>query len=767
MRKLPINKEIAAAATLRDDMKYGFFLLIANIVAFSCASAWAVAEHTRIENFKQPPSECRPLVLWFWNAPMEIGHIQNSLDAMKQKCGYGGVGIIPATKSFAPEYLGDAYLELYKETARYAEAIGLRMSLYDEYGFPSGNMGGNSMGDGAARFRQRHPESTLKRLDMRCTPLFAGAQVEYKISNVGKLMALTAVNADIEELERTKSAVSSGAVFGFGRDLEIIPLSKDVKDGILKWRAPASGKWTLLEFYCVTDGDANADYLDRAATEKFVGDVHAKYFEKMPQFFGGAIKTAFFDEPTLYRCVGRVWTNSFNEEFFERCGANPEVMYPALFFDVGKNTASYRNALFKVRADLYAEFFKPIDDWCAARGVMLTGHQDNEERANPVGTSADLMKAFKHVRIPGIDKIGGARPAERFYRIVSSAAYNFDRGFVMSETFGAMDCLPIELMYEIALDQYACGINMLILHAVWADEKKILFKPDLGGNDAYYSSKIKVFNEFLARLNAVLQNEDRVYANVAVLYPIETMQAEFRFDGPLTPYEGGVPADGLNYVQTGAVLENLGASFMWLHPETLAEKCSVADGKLRLENKIRHNEFGALILPDVKVASLKVMRKVLDFAKAGGAVVCIGARLPYASGGVAAEDAEIARLSKELSACRNFLQTDLAYPAVLGGFLAKRISAPALFDGQNLKYIRKISEGKSTYFIANISGKKYGADITLAGRNFIMLNPMTGEISKIADAKESELILADGSAEIRTSFRLDLENLCGAIFTEE
>ena len=80
--------------------------------------------------------------------------------------------------------------------------------------------------------------------------------------------------------------------------------------------------------------------------------------------------------------------------------------------------------------------------------------------------------------IPGVDKIGGNRPAERFYKVISSAAYNWDKALVMSETYGAMGDIDWETIYHVAMEQYTKGINQLIPHAVWYDNTKVTFKPD-------------------------------------------------------------------------------------------------------------------------------------------------------------------------------------------------------------------------------------------------------------------------------------------------
>ena len=86
--------------------------------------------------------------------------------------------------------------------------------------------------------------------------------------------------------------------------------------------------------------------------------------------------------------------------------AIPALLYPALWFDIGPETAAARNALFGLRAELFATgFVKTINDWCRDHSIELTGHVDQEEVVNPVGLCGDLIKAFKHQDIPGIDQI--------------------------------------------------------------------------------------------------------------------------------------------------------------------------------------------------------------------------------------------------------------------------------------------------------------------------------------------------------------------------
>ena len=129
------------------------------------------------------------------------------------------------------------------------------------------------------------------------------------------------------------------------------------------------------------------------------------YYQTFPKHFGTTIDYAFYDEPTL-RWVegGRSWTEEFNNEFKKKYGISPMIFYPALWFNIGKDTEAARNLLLGFRAELFASGFSgTIDKWCHDHHIQLTGHVDQEEIVNPVSTCRDLMKAFKYQDISAVN----------------------------------------------------------------------------------------------------------------------------------------------------------------------------------------------------------------------------------------------------------------------------------------------------------------------------------------------------------------------------
>jgi len=361
--------------------------------------------------------------------------------------------------------------------------------------------------------------------------------------------------------------------------------------------------------------------------------VYQPYYDRFSKDFGATIAGAFYDEPTLYRGEGRTWTDKFNEKFNAVYGFSPTPYYPALWYDIGPETQAARNSLFGFRTELYASgYVKTVQDWCTAHGrIPLLGHQDQENVKNPVGVSGDLMKCYKYQDVPGIDKIGWDNDPEAYYKIVSSAAYNWDKAQAMTETYGAMGNLSWDRLYAIVMEQYAKGINNIIPHGVWYNLTNVTYLPELSYRNPRYANRLADYNTYIGRLNVLLQDTGRHVADIAVLYPIATLQAGYRFDGPLSNYSGGVSVPEADYVYLGELLATkVCRDFTFLHPEVLDERCSIQGNRLTLNNKTNREEYQVLILPGHRTVRWSNLKKIKQFYDNGGRVIATG-QLPSKS----------------------------------------------------------------------------------------------------------------------------------------
>lgn len=413
------------------------------------------------------------------------------------------------------------------------------------------------------------------------------------------------------------------------------------------------GNWKVMAFMCVADNRDGMDYLSRESVAAFIEITYEEYYKRFKKYFdNGTITTAFFDEPSFWPAGGRTpygaeggrfWTPAFNEDYADFFTGNPVLDYPAMFMDIGEDTAAARDRLMYVRTELFAHnYIGQVNEWCKSHGIELTGHMLFEEWTNPVGLEGDLMKCFREQAIPGVDVIAGYGYSQEAYKVVSSSANNWDKGKVMSESFGVFGGSSMDPFYKSAMDQFTKGVNLIIPHAMWYDDdpRYVTYVPELSYRSETFGPHLRDLGDYLARSHTLLQ-DGRHVADVAVLYPIDDLEAAFSFNG-----DPNNPAHS-NYMQVGELLSlNARRDFTYLHPDVLAERCTVEGDTLRLQNDVNFEEYKVFVLPGCKVIDLATLETIKAFYDGGGQVIatsqlpCMGTR--------AEDDAKVKAIIREM-----------------------------------------------------------------------------------------------------------------------
>jgi len=96
----------------------------------------------------------------------------------------------------------------------------------------------------------------------------------------------------------------------------------------------------------------------------------------------------------------------------------------------------------------------------------------------------------------------------------------------------------------------------------------------------------------------------RHVADVAILYPIASMQAAYRFGqwdekqpsaGSMAgayAREGGILPPETDYIELGEMIyRGLKQDFTFLHPEVLEQNCIIENSHLILDNKVNREEY--------------------------------------------------------------------------------------------------------------------------------------------------------------------------------
>jgi hypothetical protein len=129
----------------------------------------------------------------------------------------------------------------------------------------------------------------------------------------------------------------------------------------------------------------------------------------------------------------------------------------------------------------------------------------------------------------------------------------------------------------------------------------------------------------MGRLNLMLQDTARHVADIAVLYPITTLQGSNHLDGPLGYYQGGVAIPEADYIDVGELLStDLSRDYTWLHPDVLDGRCSIIGNTLELNNTVNHESYKVLIVPGHQTIRWSNLQKIKQFYDNGGKVIATG-----------------------------------------------------------------------------------------------------------------------------------------------
>jgi hypothetical protein len=689
-----------------------------------------------------------------WSFPLNNLTDQYVVSGIQQLAGlnYGGFfieagGIRPGAQPAIP-FLSPEYFRLYNLALEEAKKRGLEVILYDDYAFPTGTVAG--------QLAEKFPQHGAKSLNM--SERDADGPTELTIP--------------------VPKGIYVGAVL-MNRDTHALLDVSDRRRGDAVAFDVPKGSWKAMVFYLPEARARVVDYLDPQAVDAFVSLTYSQYEKNFGQYFGNLITQTFYDEPSMHH-QDRMWTPGFNAAFQQKYGFSPMKYYPALWYDIGPDTAAARNALFGFRGELWrTNFIQKLDDWCAARRLRFGGHLDQEEPVNPTPLNGDLMKSFEHQTVPIVDDIWWWGRSNVSYKIVTSSGFNWDKPVVAAETYAAYRVLDEKIAFSVAMDQFAMGVNFQI-PARTAQPKR----PEL--------------NDYVGRLSYLLQHGRHV-ADIAVLYPAPSLLAAYRNAGGVdfprasgdpapqiveTAYarEGG-PVYGVDYENLGETLfRGLRVDYTYLHPDVLTGRSTISNGKIVLNNQENREEYSVLFVPAGDTISVSAAARIKEFYDKGGKVIATGL-LPTRSAEFG-KDSEVRRivydvfgvspdqpLNADLRRAQDrqnfyvfwyytrknaaggqsmFLPTtqpwlvDFALRQVLPQRdvdIQQPIVTPKVgpdYDGA-LTYIHKIKDGRDIYFFANSTAKDIDTKVVLCGKRAPRIwNPHTGASNQPAEFTQSD-----------------------------
>jgi len=417
----------------------------------------------------------------------------------------------------------------------------------------------------------------------------------------------------------------NGLVPGSGIDLR-----DRMAGGRLEWTAPP-GRWRLsLVRYRVAPWSLDPMNLDTGP--RIIEKFFQRFEDRNPGEAGRGLNFFFSDE-LGFGVDGHLWTGRFAGEFQKRKGYDVVPDLPALFVDIGPRTPKVRLDYRDVMVALSEEgFFRPVFDWHQQRG-MIYGC-DHGGRGRKVTEFGDYFRTQRWNQGPGADQPRLSKDVIKA-KVASSIGHLYERPRVWIEGYyGSGWGTTSADVADATFANFAMGFNLLTLHGLYYSTHGGWWEWAPPGNHFHmpYWTHMGELLRCTERLSYLL-SQGHHRADVAIMYPV-------------APMEAGMDGDGSVQAAFGLAehLYGRGIDFDFMDFESLA-RAHARDGELRVSGEV----YRALVLPSMRAVRHSTLLKAVEFQRAGGLVVILGAP-PEASDRMGRDDPEVATLAAELRA---------------------------------------------------------------------------------------------------------------------
>lgn len=451
--------------------------------------AKTIIQDYNIDNFSFGNSECfivkrfssyEPVPFWFINDNFDKDEIILQLDCMK------GIGISAFFLHVRDGIVEEGYgTELFFNNVKFiiekAKERDIKVWLYDEDSYPSGNLGGKIVID-----RPELQAYALKVIKVDVNEKGVARKVLGRVKGLyGYIVETNNGKEKVKVLDENFGTIRKNWYKAevdrvYCSDLQDLSYKHlrgetNYTEIVFETKAPRGCEVFVayLEPVFVDQRfSAMADCLNIETTKIFINNTHEKYRKYVGEYFGKEIPGIFLDEPN----VGGIlpYTEALPKRFFSDYGYRLENYYYKLCSEYQGDKAKLRRDYAKTCNDLFSEnFVAPIKEWCKKNNLIMTGHYGGEELLFwQMFVGQNVYKNSKVSDIPGYDiityNIGSAKRPMLLAgaNMVVSAATHAKKQTVLSECFALF---PFDMGYEGLKREgdwlFVNGINKLVPHA--------------------------------------------------------------------------------------------------------------------------------------------------------------------------------------------------------------------------------------------------------------------------------------------------------------
>jgi hypothetical protein len=639
------------------------------------------------KQFRELPMEARKLTgPLFW---LHGDDSRQRLEMYVGKVAEGGNGCFTAESRPHNDWLGEGWYRDLGICLEAAKKHGLKMYIFDEKWWPSGEVGGKV----PAQYG--------------CKQLVAAST---NITGPVWLVAASYVGSNF--VGAVAGRITPDGLEGGS----LIDLGNFIRDGALSWEVPA-GQWKIMKFTWKNRVSGNRYLVDGASQECvdwYIRTVYQPHYDRFKEDFGKSILGYFYDEPETHGD----WGTEVMKVLAERRVDWKKALVAWKFKLAGDEQVAARYQYQDAFAEAWGRtLYGGLSHWCREHGVVSMGHflEHGNAYLNQDVCAGNMFQLQKYSGLGALDAVfdqfvWGKRvtrdsPVWQTPKLGSSVthAYGKPDDVTMVEIFGArgQDLTYPEMKWWTDHMQVS-GVNFLIPHSFNPRAPRDTDCPPYfydGGFEPRWPL-YRVFADYTSRLSVMLSGGRHV-CPVALLFL-------------------GQSAHAGRHVLPEQISESLQDALYdcdWLPFEVFEQDTTLGGKELRLRNE----SYKVLVVPPAEVIPYATMVKVKEFFDQGGVVVGHGF-LPTKSATLGHDGKEIATLreavwgtpSVGLTACkinaaggRSYLLPERPTPEQLQQMLAGDAGVhPTLevVEGKTdhwLHVLHRVKAGRDVFFVAN------------------------------------------------------------------
>jgi hypothetical protein len=474
----------------------------------------------------------------------------------------------------------------------------------------------------------------------------------------------------------------------------------------LSWNAPA-GDWRVIEVR-VKDRPESLDPMHPASGRQMIAKFFQRFEDRNPGESGRGLNFFFSDELS-FGVRGWLWNRTFAEEFQKRKGYDLIPELTALFEDIGPRTPKIRLDYSDVMVALEEEnYFRPLYDWHRSRG-MLYGC-DHGGRGRDVTEFGDYFRTQRWMTGPGNDQ-PGLRSDVIKNKVSSSITHLYERQRTWLEGYyGSGWGTTTEQLVDATWRNFVQGQNLLTLHGLYYSTHGGWWEwaPPCNHFRNPYWNHMAEFLKAVERMSYLL-SQGRHRADVAVVYPVAPVEAGL----------GGKESVAAAF-ELGQHLYERGIDFDFIDFESLARAKAE-----RPFLTVSGEQYRVLVLPAMRAVRSSTVDKALEFHRAGGLVIALGA-LPEASDRAGRDDASLNAAVRASFDRRNHVET----PAEVESLINTSIPRDFACAGTNASILHRRAGARDVYFVYGVPAN---TECTFRAAGKVELwDPWTGTAAPLA-----------------------------------